>query len=158
MSQATPGNHGLSARGMCIALLGARFNDAIVAKLIEGARDTLLTLGANREDVVVRRVPGAFELPLAAQELATSGIYDGVVALGAVIRGGTPHFDYVCGECAAGLNRVQLDHRIPVGFGVLTCDDLAQAEARAGGALGNKGEEAALAVVEMVTLLRELRA
>ena len=158
MSQATPRNHGLSARGMRIALLGARFNDAIVTQLLDGALETLQALGASREDVVVRRVPGAFELPLGAQELARGGNYDGVVALGAVIRGGTPHFDYVCRECAAGLNRVQLEHRLPVGFGVLTCDDLAQAEARAGGDLGNKGEEAALAVVEMVTLLRELRA
>jgi 6,7-dimethyl-8-ribityllumazine synthase len=125
----------LDARRMRVAVVGARFNAAIV--------DALVTC--------------AFELPLAARELARSGRVDGIVALGAVIRGETPHFDFVSGECARGLNDVQMQTGVPVGFGVITADTHAQALARAGGAAGNKGEEAALAVVEMVSLLRELR-
>lgn len=156
--KAQPSALQLDASGMCVALVAARFNDDIVGRLLECAHGTLVGLGANAEDVVTRRVPGAFELPLAAMVLAKSGMFDGVVALGAVIRGDTPHFDFVAGECARGLNDVQLATGVPVGFGVITSDNLAHAEARAGGSKGNKGEEATLAVVEMIALLRELRA
>lgn len=152
-----PEASGVRADGMCVAIVAARFNDDVVSPLIDGARATLLEAGANDEDIVTLRVPGAFELPLAAKWLAQSGIYDGIVALGAVIRGETPHFDYVCNEAARGLNNVALDHGIPVGFGVITADDADQAMARAGGAVGNKGEEATLAVIEMIELARTHR-
>ncbi len=154
--KAKPDDHGLSAQGMAIAIVAARFNDGIVNALLEGAHATVMRLGALPEDVVTCRVPGAFELPLAVRALAESGLYDGIVALGAVIRGETPHFDFVAGECAAGLNRVQLDYGLPVGFGVITTDNVEHAQARAGGSAGNKGEEAALAVIEMVSFLRDL--
>lgn len=156
--KAEPQHHGLSARGMAVAVVGARFNDSIVTRLLDGACATLVELGAASDDIVACRVPGAFELPLAARALAASGLYDGIVALGAVIRGETPHFDFVAGECAAGLARVQLESGLPVGFGVITADTVAHAEARAGGSAGNKGREAALAVVEMIAFLRELGA
>ena len=150
-----PGGHGLSAAGMKVALIAARFNDGIVSKMLRGAEETLRELGASEEQILSVRVPGAFELPLAANALARSGQFDGIVALGAVIRGETPHFDFVAGECAAGLNRVQLDYGLPVGFGVITTDTVEHAQARAGGSAGNKGEEAALAVIEMIAFLRE---
>lgn len=148
---------GLRAEGMCVALVAARFNDDVVAPMLECAHGTLVEAGANAEDIVTVRVPGAYELPLAAKWLADSGIYDGIVALGAVIRGETPHFDYVCTEAARGLNEVALTHQIPVGFGVITADNAGQAQARAGGDVGNKGEEATLAVIEMITLARTHR-
>ena len=152
-----PQASGVRADGMCVAIVAARFNDDVVAPLVECAHNTLLQSGANAEDLVTLRVPGAFELPLAAQWLAGSGIYDGIVALGAVIRGETPHFDYVCGEAARGLTDVSLRHEIPVGFGLITADTPEQAMARAGGSVGNKGEEAALAVIEMIALGRTHR-
>jgi 6,7-dimethyl-8-ribityllumazine synthase len=137
-------------------IVAARFNADIVDALITGARKALLDNGVAESAIEVMHVPGAFEVPLAAQRAATSGRFDGIVALAAIVRGGTPHFDYVSAESIGGLGRVALECNIPVGNGVLTVDDMQQALDRAGGSEGNKGEEAALAVVEMVHLFREL--
>jgi len=147
----------IDASGMCVALVAARFNQDIVEPMLECAHGTLVNAGANAEDIVTRHVPGAFELPLAAKLLAQTGIYDGIVALGAVIRGETPHFDFVCSEAARGLCDVSLGFSLPVGFGVITVNDHAQAKARSGGSVGNKGEEATRAVIEMIALAREIR-
>jgi 6,7-dimethyl-8-ribityllumazine synthase len=144
----------LDATGMRIAIVAGRFNDHVTKPLLEGATDTLRDLGLP--GVPVHWVPGAFEIPLVAQRLARSGGFDAVICIGAVIRGDTPHFDFVAGECAAGVARVALDTGVPCIFGVLTTDDLDQAMARAGGAEGNKGAEAARTAVEMVDLLRVL--
>ncbi|MEQ1949153.1 MAG: 6,7-dimethyl-8-ribityllumazine synthase [Bryobacteraceae bacterium] len=135
------------ARGLKFAIVLARFNGNITGKLLEGAVEALKK--ANADDHKVFSVPGAFELPLAAKKLARRGGYDAIIALGAVIRGDTPHFDYVAGEAARGLQDVALDTGVPVIFGVLTTDNLEQAEARAGGALGNKGYDAAMTAIEM---------
>ncbi len=147
---------GLVVEGARFGLLVGRFNSFIVERLVEGAVDALLRHGAKREDIEIVRVPGAFEMPLAAQRMAASGKYDAIVALGAVIRGGTPHFEYVAGECTKGLAQVNLQSGIPVAFGVLTVDTIEQAIERAGTKAGNKGVEAALSAIEMVNLLREL--
>ena len=149
----------LDATGMRIAIVAGRFNDHITTPLLDGALATLAKAGLD--DVPVHWVPGAFEIPLVAQRLATRAGCDAVICLGAVIRGDTPHFDYVAGECAAGIMRVSLDTGIPVVFGVLTVDDLDQALARCGlgsgaGTVGNKGEESAATAVEMVSLLRQI--
>ena len=154
--KAKPQSHGLSASGMRVAIVAARFNDGIVRRLLDGAHATLLELGADSDDVMSCRVPGAFELPLAAKALAVSGAFDGIVALGAVIRGETPHFDYVAGECIKGISMASQQHGVPVGFGVLTVDTIEQAIERAGTKAGNKGEEATMAVIEMVNLLRRI--
>ena len=138
------------------ALVAARFNSFIVQSLINGAVDTLRRHGVPETSIDLIWTPGSFELPLAAQRLAVSERYDGIVALGAVIRGGTPHFEYVAGECVKGLASVALEHDIPVGFGVLTVDTIDQAVERAGTKAGNKGAEAAMSVLEMVSLLRRL--
>lgn len=148
----------LVARDVRIVILAARFNELIVRNLVDGAVDALKRHGAAEADIHIVKVPGAFELPLAAQRLAKSRKYDGITALGAVIRGQTPHFDFVCGECASGLNRVSLEYGVPVGFGLLTCDTVDQALDRAGGKSGNKGADAVLATLEMVNLLRQLEA
>ena len=137
-------------------IIAARFNSAIVNKLIGGAQAALERAGVRASAIEVLRVAGAYELPLAAQQAARSGRFDGIVALGAVIRGGTPHFEYIASECMSGLTRVSLDCDIPLGNGVLTVDTVAQANDRAGGSEGNKGEEAALAAVELVSLTRQL--
>lgn len=147
----------LSGEGQRYGLVASRFNGEIVERLVEGARDCLLQHGVEEPDIETVWVPGAFELPLALEEWARSGDRDGLVALGAVIRGQTPHFEYVCSEASRGISRVSLRHRVPVGFGLLTCDRAAQAQERAGGSAGNKGWEAALASLEMVHLLRHLR-
>ena len=139
------------------AIVAARFNRDITEALLEGALDTFARHGVPSERITVARVPGAFELPLAAKRLIQRGGYAALVALGAVVRGETPHFDYVAGECARGIARVSLDSGVPVIFGVLTTDDHRQAEARAGGAAGNKGSEAAMAALEMATLLGAIR-
>lgn len=136
-----------------IAIAASRFNGFIVEQLVEGARDALARRGVEPTLVWV---PGAFELPLAADRLAASGRFDAVIALGAVIRGGTPHFDYVAGACADGLARVALDRGVPVSFGVLTTDDVGQALERAGTGEGNKGFDAAVTALAMVATLREL--
>lgn len=145
----------LNVRDARFCILAARFNDRIVEDLVRGALDALRRHGVAESAVDVVRVPGAFELPLAAKRAARTRQYDGLVALGVVIRGATPHFDYVCSECAAGLNRVSLEFELPVGFGVLTCDTVDQAVERAGIKHGNKGADAALATIEMVSLLRQ---
>lgn len=138
------------------AIVAARFNDTIVSALLGPALATLKSHGVAEEDITVVRVPGAFELPVATQRIAQNGGVDAVITLGAVIRGDTPHFDYVAGQCAAGLSRAALDTGLPIIFGVLTVDDMDQALARCGGSAGNKGHEAALAGLEMVSLFRRL--
>lgn len=146
----------LTVRDARLCIVAARFNDSIVEDLVRGALDALKRHGVSEASVDVVRVPGAFELPLAAKRLARTRQYDGLVALGVVIRGATPHFDYVCGECAAGLNRVSCEFELPIGFGVLTCDTVDQAVERSGVKHGNKGADAALATIEMVSLLRQI--
>lgn len=148
----------LILRGKRFALLVARWNSFVVEHLLEGAADCLKRHGAEERDMDIIRVPGAFEIPIAAQRIAASKQYDAIIALGAVIRGGTPHFEYVAGECVKGLSTVSLKHDIPVGFGVLTVDSIEQAIERAGTKAGNKGEEAALSIIEMVNLLPKLGA
>ena len=142
--------------GMRIAIVASRFNQFIVDQLLEGARDALSRQVVDESDQVLAWVPGAYELPLMADRLASTGEFDAVVALGAVIRGGTPHFDYVAGECARGLSRVALDRGIPVIFGVLTTDNIEQALERAGTGDGNKGFDSVQAAIEMVATLRTL--
>jgi 6,7-dimethyl-8-ribityllumazine synthase len=139
---------------MRLAIVAGRFNEHITTLLLDGARTTIAS--CNGDDPEVHWVPGAFEIPLVAKRLAASGTVDAVVCLGAVVRGGTPHFDYVAGTCAAGVSTAALETGIPIAFGVLTTDDEAQALDRAGGAEGNKGAEAARTAIEMVTLLRRL--
>ena len=146
----------LHARGRRFAIAVARFNELVTRELLQGALAGLHAHGVAEEDVDVVWVPGAFELPLVARRLAGSRTFDAVICLGAVIRGDTPHFDYVAGECAAGVARVSLETGIPCIFGVLTVDDLDQAMARTGGTEGNKGIEAAHTAVEMIDLLRNL--
>jgi 6,7-dimethyl-8-ribityllumazine synthase len=146
----------LDATGMRFAIVAARFNRDITEPLCAGAEKTLRDHGAA--DVHVAWVPGAFELPLVAKKFAESGAVDAVVCIGAVIRGETPHFEYVAGECAAGVTRGSLDTGVPIAFGVLTVEDRDQAHARVGGSEGHKGEEAAATAIEMVSLLRNLPA
>jgi 6,7-dimethyl-8-ribityllumazine synthase len=134
----------------------ARFNSFIVDKLLDGALEALQKHGVLDRDITIVRVPGAYELPVAVKKMATSDNYDAIIALGAVIRGGTPHFEYVAGECVKGLSHVSMDSGLPIAFGVLTVDTIEQAIERAGTKAGNKGEEAALTAMEMVSLLRQL--
>lgn len=148
----------LQIRGARFALLVSRFNSFVVESLLQGALDTLRRHGAEDGNLHIVRVPGAFEMPLVAARLARSGDYDALIALGAVIRGGTPHFEYVAGECTKGLASVSMEHDIPVGFGVLTVDSIEQAIERAGTKAGNKGAEAAMSAIEMVNVLRNLEA
>ncbi len=146
----------LRGEGLRVALACSRFNDLITDRLRAGARDSLIRHGVDEASITESWVPGAFELPLVAQRLAASGEFDAVIALGAVIRGATAHYEHVAGQCAAGLQRVQLDTGVPVAFGVLTTDTLEQALERAGVKAGNKGYEAAMTAIEMVDLLRQL--
>ncbi|MBU4191895.1 MAG: 6,7-dimethyl-8-ribityllumazine synthase [Pseudodesulfovibrio sp.] len=146
----------LNAQGLKVAIVAARFNDFIVDRLISGAVDYLVRHGGSEENLTLVRLPGAFELPLAAQKLARSGNYHGVVVLGAVIRGATPHFDYVCNECAKGVAQASMESGVPMGFGLLTCDSLDQAIERAGSKGGNKGVEAASAMLETIRVLEQL--
>ena len=138
------------------AIVVGRFNQFVVDSLVEGAVDALIRHGVDEDNITVVRVPGAFEIPLAAQAVAEKGDVDAIIALGAVIRGSTPHFDYVAGESASGLNKVQMDTGIPCSFGVLTVDTIEQAVERAGTKSGNKGAEASLVAIEMVSVLRQL--
>jgi 6,7-dimethyl-8-ribityllumazine synthase len=138
------------------AIVASKFNSFIVERLLQGALDTLRRHGVEEKSIEIVQVPGAFELPLVAKRLATSRRYDAVIALGAVIRGSTPHFDYVAGSCARGLAEVALSCDLPVAFGVLTVDTIEQAIERAGTKAGNKGADAALTALEMVSLLRKL--
>ena len=145
-----------SARGLRFGIVASRFNDFIVDRLIDAAVNTLLKHGADAGDVTVVRVPGAYELPLVAKKMAASRRYDALIALGCVIRGATPHFDYVAGEATSGIGAASLEHEIPVGFGLLTVDTIEQAIERAGTKAGNKGVDAALAAIETATVLRKL--
>jgi 6,7-dimethyl-8-ribityllumazine synthase len=146
----------LLAAGFRFAIVVSRFNDFISSRLVDGAMDALKRHGVNEEGMVLVKVPGAFELPLAAKRVAESGQYDAVICIGAVIRGGTPHFEYVAAEVSKGLANVALEANLPVTFGVLTTDTLEQAIERAGSKLGNKGYEAAMAAIEMVNLFKEI--
>src|SRR5688500_20370632 len=147
-----------SGEGRRFAVVAARFNEAITSKLVDGALDALTRHGAAYENIDVVWVPGAWEVPAATRRLLTAERYDAIVALGAVIRGDTPHFDYVAGEASRGLSLASAEFDVPIGFGVLTCDPMAQAEARAGGEHGNKGWDAAMAAMEMADLFHRLDA
>ncbi len=153
-----PTEGGLNAQGLRFAIVVARFNAFITDRLLAGACDVLARSGANPDDVEIVRVPGGWELPLAARVLAQQKRHDAIIALGAVIRGDTPHFDYVAGHAAAGLAAVQQETGIPVAFGVLTTNTVEQAIDRAGAKAGNKGADAAMTAIEMANLLRRLRA
>lgn len=146
----------VSARGRRIAIVAARFNDFIVASLLKGALGAWVERGGAASDLAVVRVPGAFELPVAARRLAASGRYDALVALGCVIRGDTPHFEYVAGECAHGLQLASLETGVPIAFGVLTVDSVEQALERAATTAGNKGGEAMESALEMAGLMARL--
>ncbi|MEL0029176.1 MAG: 6,7-dimethyl-8-ribityllumazine synthase [Perlucidibaca sp.] len=136
------------------AIAVGRFNSFVVESLLDGALDALKRHGVSEGNITIIRVPGAWELPLIAKKLAGSGKYDAIIALGAVIRGGTPHFDYVAGECAKGLGVVSLDSGLPVSFGVLTVDSIEQAIERSGTKAGNKGADAAMVAIEMISVLK----
>jgi len=156
MSDITVVEGELVVRDARIALLVSRFNSFVVDSLLAGALDTLKRHGADERDLQIVKVPGAYEMPLVAQRLAASKRFEAIIALGAVIRGGTPHFEYVAGECTRGLSAVSMQYGIPVAFGVLTVDTIEQAIERAGTKAGNKGGEAALSAIEMISLLRGL--
>lgn len=146
----------LVAKGMRFALVAGRFNEFFVDKLVEGALDSIRRHGGNPAEAVLVKVPGAFEIPLAAQKLAEGGKYDAVICLGAVVRGSTPHFDYVAGEAAKGVSSVSLKTGVPCVFGIVTTDTLEQALERCGTKQGNKGFDAATTAIEMVSLLKQL--
>ena len=146
----------LRGDGMRVALACSRFNELITGRIMQGARDGLERHGVDPDSITVAWAPGAFELPLVAGQLASSGEYDAVICLGAVIRGATGHYEHVAGQCAAGIQRVQLDTGVPVIFGVLTTETIEQALERAGTKSGNKGFDAAVTAIEMVDLLRQL--
>ncbi len=145
-------------QGSTFAIVASRFNSFIVEQLENGAVDALLRHGANKGNIDIVRAPGAFELPMVVQRVAVSKKYDAIIALGAVIRGGTPHFEYVAGECVKGIAGISLKYDVPVSFGVLTVDTIEQAIERAGTKAGNKGAEAALSAIEMVSLFNNLEA
>lgn len=148
----------LVAQEMRVGIVCARFNEFIVSKLLSGCQDTLLRHGVREEDMDVAWVPGAFEIPLIASKMAKSGRYDAVIALGAVIRGSTSHYDYVCAEVSKGIAQTSLETGVPVLFGVLTTDTIEQAIERAGTKAGNKGADCAQSAIEMINLLRALEA
>lgn len=147
----------LSAKGLKVALLLSRFNDFIGDRLKKGALDTLLRSGANEKDIDIVMVPGSFEIPLIASKLARKKRYDALICLGAVIRGSTPHFEYISAEVSKGIARVSLEEGIPISFGIITADNLEQAIERAGTKSGNKGRDAAFSAIEMANLLKEIR-
>ena len=147
----------ISAEGFKFAIVVSRFNDFISSKLVEGAMDALKRHGATEDSVTLVKVPGAFEIPVAAKILAAKGGFDAIICVGAVIRGATPHFDYVASEVAKGIAVVSLESNIPLAFGVLTTDNLEQAIERAGSKSGNKGWDAALAAMEMASLFKNLK-
>ncbi|MDR2780079.1 MAG: 6,7-dimethyl-8-ribityllumazine synthase [Synergistaceae bacterium] len=147
----------LIGSGLRFAIAVSRFNELITGRLLDGAVDALTRHDVRHQDIEVYWVPGAWELPLIVKELALSGKYEAIVALGAVIQGDTPHFDYVCSETSKGLANVSMEQRVPVGFGVLTCSNLEQALVRAGSKAGNKGVEAAMSALEMANLLSQAR-
>jgi 6,7-dimethyl-8-ribityllumazine synthase len=146
----------MDARGMCFGIVISRYNSFVTTRLLDGAMDAITRHGGDAEAVDVAWVPGAFELPLGAQRMAGTGRYDALICLGAVIRGDTPHFDYVANESAKGIAQVGLDANLPVVYGVITADNLEQTIERAGTRMGNKGAEAAMVAIEMVSLLRAM--
>lgn len=146
----------LIANGMKFGIVAARFNEFIVSKLIGGAEDALLRHGAKEDDITLAWVPGAFEIPTAAKQMAQSGKYDAIICLGAVIRGATSHYDYVCNEVSKGIAHVSLETGVPVMFGVVTTENIEQAVERAGTKAGNKGYDAAVSAIEMVDLMKKL--
>lgn len=146
----------LQAKGLRFGIVVSRFNDFITGRLLEGAEDALVRHGAKSDDIEVMKVPGAFEIPLAAKKMAASGKYDAIICLGTVIRGATPHFDYVASEVSKGIAQVSLEHGVPMGFGVLTTDTIEQAVERAGTKSGNKGWDAAVTAIEMAQLMKKL--
>ncbi len=154
MPQVTEGN--LDARGMKFAIVVARFNSVVSDRLLDGALDALRRTGADLDAVDIVKVPGSWEIPLTVRTLASGRKYDAIIALGAVIRGGTPHFDYVAGQAASGIAQAAVDTGVPVAFGVLTTDTMEQAIDRAGGKSGNKGFDAAMTAIEMASLLGKL--
>ncbi len=147
----------MTVSGARFGVVVGRFNSFVVESLLAGAIDTLKRHGAKEKDIEIVRVPGAFEIPLAAKRMAATKRFDAVIALGAVIRGGTPHFEYVAGECTKGLASVMMEYDIPVAFGVLTVDTIDQAIERAGTKAGNKGVEATLSAIEMVNVLNQFK-
>lgn len=147
----------LSAKGLKFGIAVSRFNDFISDKLLEGAVDTLLRSGASDADIEIVKAPGSFEMPVAAQAMAKKGIYDAIICLGTIIRGSTPHFDYIATEAAKGIAKVSLDAGLPIAFGIITADNLEQAIERAGTKSGNKGRDAALSAIEMANLFKELK-
>lgn len=147
----------LTAKGLKIAIVAARFNEFIVSKLVSGAVDCLERHECADEDITLAWVPGAFEIPAAAKKLAETGKFDAIICLGAVIRGATPHFDYVCAEASKGIAQVSLQYGLPVAFGVLTTENIQQAIERAGTKAGNKGTDCAMAAMEMVNLFKEIQ-
>lgn len=149
------GNFSIQEGKFCIVV--SRFNSFIVEQLQAGAIDALLRHGADNKDICIVKAPGAFELPVVVQRVAAANKYDAIIALGAVIRGGTPHFEYVAGECVKGIAHVSLQYNVPVSFGVLTVDTIEQAIERAGTKAGNKGAEAAMSAIEMVSLFSSLK-
>jgi len=146
----------LDAKGLKVSIIASRFNDFITDRLIDGAVDCLVRHGAQEDQINVYRVPGSFELPLAAKKVVSAGNVDAVICLGALIRGQTPHFDFIASEVTKGIAQISLDSGIPVTFGVITADSLEQAVDRAGAKVGNKGFDAASGAIEMVNLIREL--
>ena len=146
----------LSSKDLKLAVVVSRFNDFITGRLLEGALDVISRSGGDNESTMVVKVPGSFELPLAAKKIADTKKYDAVICLGAVIRGATPHFDYIAGQISRGLGQSSLESGVPITFGVITSDNLEQAIERAGSKNGNKGVEAALAAIEMANVLREI--
>ena len=148
---------GLSAKGLKFGVVLSRFNEFIGNQLLEGAVDALLRSGASDSDIEIVKVPGSFEIPVTAQVMMQKGQYDAIVCLGAVIRGATPHFDYIASEAAKGIARISMDAGLPVAFGIITADTLEQAIERAGTKSGNKGRDAALNAIEMANLFKELK-
>ena len=155
MARMLEGN--LTAKGFAFGIVASRFNEFITARLLDGALDALRRHGADEDKITVARVPGSYEIPLIAKKMAASHQYDAVICLGTVIRGATPHFEYIAGEVAKGVAMVSLETGVPVLFGVLTTDSIEQAVERAGTKAGNKGFDAACSAIEMANLLRELK-
>ena len=155
MARVVEGN--LTAQGLSFGIVASRFNDFITARLLDGALDALRRHGVEEEKITVVRVPGSFEIPLLAQRMAASRQYDAIICLGTVIRGATPHFDYIAGEVAKGIAMASLETGVPIAFGVLTTDSIEQAVERAGAKAGNKGFDAACSAIEMANLLLKLK-
>lgn len=146
----------LQAKGIKFGIVISRFNEFITGKLLEGARDALIRHGAKEEDIDVVKVPGSFEIPMVAKRMASKGLYNAVICLGTVIRGATPHFDYIAAEVSKGIASASMETGIPIAFGIITCDTIEQAVERAGTKSGNKGWDAAVTAIEMVQVLKKL--